>query len=123
MRLSNSDIEILDAVTQQRVAPDLIDDGNMDGPWRRDEFLRLDPEVPCVERRVLDPTRRYSGLEELRVGSVYVLRVLKGGWDWWSEESVDEVMRHAGLRGDGSLGAVLPIDLVCGEDVRFEVVE
>ena len=123
VKLSDSDIEILDAVTRKRVAPDLIDDGNIDGPWRREEFLRLDSEVPYIERRVLDPMRRYSGLEELRVGGVYVLRVLKGKWEWWSEDSVDEVMRYALQRGDGSLGAVPPIDLVCEEEVKFEVVE
>ena len=117
----NSDIEILDAGTRTRVAPDLIDDGNMDGPWQREEFLRL--EGTYKEHRVLDPLEPYSGLEELKVGSQYILRLLDGEFPWWSEDTVDEIMEYAGDRGDGSLGSTKSMKLVGGDEVMFNVVE
>lgn len=117
----NSDIEILDAGTRTRVAPDLIDDGNMDGPWQREEFLRL--EGTYKEHRDLDPLKPYSGLEELKVGSQYVLRLLDGEFPWWSEDTVDKIMEYAGDRGDGSLGSAKSIKLAGGDEVTFTVVE
>lgn len=68
LKTSNQDIEILFSETRTPVDSDLIDDGNTSGPWRREDFLCLEPEVPCVESRTLDPTKAYSGLEDLRVG-------------------------------------------------------
>ena len=118
---ANSDIEILDACTRTRVAPDLIDEGNMDGPWQREEFLRL--EGTYKENRVLDPLKPYSGLEELKVGSQYVLRLSDGEFPWWSEDTLDEIMEYAGDRGDGSLGSAKSIKLVGGDEVMFDVVE
>ena len=47
---------------------DLLDDGNMSVPWRHEDFLRFEPEVPYVESRVLDPTKAYSGLENVKLG-------------------------------------------------------
>ena len=117
----NSDIEILDDGTRTRVAPDLIDDGNMDGPWQREEFLRL--EGTYEEHRVLDPSKPYIGLQELKVGSQYMLRLLDGEFLWWSEDTVDEIMEYAGDRGDGSLGSAKSIKLVGGDEVKFTVVE
>ena len=77
---ADSDIEILDATSGFRVGPELIDDGNMDGPWQREEFLRIDRKY--TEIRKLDATRKYCGLEELQVGREYILRHLGGEWSW-----------------------------------------
>ena len=117
----NSDIEILDAGTRKRVAPDLIDDGNIDGPWQREEFLRL--EGAYKEHRVLDPLKPYSGLEELKVGTQYILKLLDSEFPWWSEDTVDEIIKYAGDRGDGSLGIAESINLAGGDEVTFSVVE
>lgn len=119
---SNKDIEIISSETGLPIDSDLIDDGNMSGPWRREEFLRMEPEVPYVESRVLDPTKAYSGLEFVKVGEEYILRMRDSQWTWWSEDSVDEVMRYAGDRDSGRLGHVPPIELVCQNEVKFRAV-
>ena len=123
VKLTDSDIEILDSAARKRVAPDLIDDGNIDGPWCREDWLRLAPKMPYIEQRVLDPTRAYSWLDDLKADAEYVLRFPKGTWSWWSFDDVDEVMRYAGQRADGSLEAMPSIELVCHEKVKFRVVE
>lgn len=119
VRSVNSDIEIvLDETTshQRRIAPDLIDDGNVDGPWQSEDFLQLVPGVPYRERRVLDPT-------DLEVGTSYILRLLDNCWVWWSFQTVEEVMRYAGERGSGSLGYASVVELTCSDEVKFCVVE
>lgn len=120
VKSGNSDIEILDSGTRKRVAPDLIDDGNMGGPWQREEFLGL--EGTYEEHRVFDPLKPYSGLEELKVGTQYILRLLDGEFSWWSEDTVDEIMEYAGERGDGSLEDGKSIKWVDSDEVTFNVV-
>lgn len=128
VRSMNSDIEIvLDETAsshQRRIAPDLIDDGNIDGPWYPEDFLQLVPGVPYRERRVLDPTANIqNSLADLKIGISYILRVLDACWVWWSFDSVEEVMRYAGERGSGSLGYVPAVKLTSSDEVRFCVVE
>ena len=126
-RSVDNDIEIvLDGTTgdQRRVAPDLIDDGNIDRPWQAEDFLQLVPEVPYQERRVLDPAAKGHGsLADLEVGISYILRVLDNSWVWWSFDPVEEVMRYAGERGSGSLGYASVVKLTCSDEVKFCVVE
>jgi len=38
-KAGNTDMEILEATTRKRLAPDLIDSGNKDGPWLREDFV------------------------------------------------------------------------------------
>lgn len=126
--LIDHDIEIvLDEISghRRRVAPDLIDDGNIDGPWQPEDFLQLRPGVPYREIRWLDPTGGHkNSLADLQVGTSYILRVLSNRWVWWSFDSVKEVMRYAGDRGSAaSLGYTSAIQLVCSDEVRFCVVE
>ena len=83
----------------------------MSGPWQREDFLRLDSEVPYFKSRVLDPTKPYSGLENLKVGEEYILRMQDSQRPSWGEDNVDEVMKYAGDMGSGLLGHVLPIEL------------
>ena len=123
VKATESDVEILECSTGTRVAPDMIDDGDIEGPWQREDFLRLVPEVPYVERRVFDPTIAHSGLEDLKVDNEYLLRMPKSRWTWWSFDDVDEVMRYAGERDTGSLGTVSPIDLFCRDEVKFRAVQ
>lgn len=119
----NKDVEILSSETRLPIDSDLIDDGNMGGPWRREDFLRMEPGVPYAESRALDPTQAYSGLENLKVGEEYILRMPDSQWSWWSEDSVDEVMRYAGDRDSGRLGHVPSIELVCQDEVKFRAVD
>ena len=123
----DSDIEIvLDETSshKRRVAPDLIDDGNIDGPWQPEDFLQLAPGVPYREQRVLDPIGKgHNSLADLQVGTSYVLRVLNDHWFWWTFDSVEEVMRYAGERGSGSLGHTSAIELTCSDEMIFCVVE
>ncbi|CAF9918726.1 hypothetical protein IMSHALPRED_004389 [Imshaugia aleurites] len=123
IKTSNKDVEVLSSETRLPIDSDLIDDGNMSGPWRREDFLRMEPEVPYVESRVLDPTKAYSGFENLRVGEEYVLRMPNSQWPWWSEDSVDEVMSYAGDRDSGQLGHMPSIELICHDEVRFRAVK
>lgn len=122
-RAFNSDIEIIDNNTRKRVAPDLIDDGNIDGSWQPEDFLRLVPEVCYVEQRTLNPTRPYSGLESLELDAEYSLLLPPSRWTWWSFDDLDEVMSYAGERGSGALGQVPSIDLVCRDEKVFRVVK
>lgn len=124
VRATNSDFEILDDSTNTRVAPDIVDDGDIEGPWQREDFLRLAPGIPYVEQRILDPSVAHSGLEDLKVDTDYRMRMPKSSWTWWSFDDVDEVMRYAGDRGDSmSLGYAWPIDLVCRDEAKFRAVE
>ena len=75
-KIDNADMEILDSVTRQRVAPDLFDAGNCNGPWLREDFLFLDPRVPDIEQRTFVPTARYSGLQDLEEGTEHLLRMI-----------------------------------------------
>ncbi|CAD6579777.1 MAG: hypothetical protein ASARMPRED_009246 [Alectoria sarmentosa] len=93
VKTSNKDMEILSSETRLPIDSDLIDDGNMSGPWR--------------------------GLENLRVGEEYILRMSDSQWPWWSEDSVDEVMKYAGDRESGRLGHVPSIELVCQNEAKF----
>ena len=122
VQVFESDLEIIDETTNRRVAPDLID-ANIDGLWLPEDFLCLGSEVPYVEQRLFDPTRSYDGLQNFRVGTDYILRILPGHWSWWSFDSVEEVMQYAGERGGGRLGYQPAIELVCQNEVKFCVVE
>ena len=116
----NGDIEIVDKSTGNRVAPDLIDGGDIEGPWRQDEFLTLEPGREYVEKRSLRPQ---DGLDTMRPDSEYVLRFPANSWTWWTFDGVDEVMQYAGDRGSGSLGKALPINLICDDEVEFRTTE
>ena len=115
------DIEILDAETGARIGPEPIEE-NLDGPWQREEFLRIDRTY--TETRILDAKRlvEFEG-EGMRVGRVYVLRHLGERWEWWSEDLVEEVMGYAGERGGMRLGRMEGITVQSGGEVRFKVVE
>lgn len=121
-KAGNNDMEILDVVTRKRLAPDLIDNGNDDGPWLREDFVRLEPGVPYVEHGTFDPAYKYSGLEDLELNGEYLLRMVDSKWGWWSFDDVDTVMSYAGERGQGRLGPAQSIQLVCGEEARFRAV-
>lgn len=96
---------------------------NEDGPWQREDFLRIDGT--CTETRTLDPKRLTRfGEPGLRVGQEYVLRHLGERWQWWSEDTIDEVMKYVGEeRGMGGLGRTEGIELKSGGETRFRVVE
>lgn len=64
------------------MAPDMIEDGDIEGLWQPEDFLHLAPEVPHVEQRTLDPLRLYSGLESLELDAEYSLRLLSTHWVW-----------------------------------------
>lgn len=117
VKACNTDLEILDSATRKRVAPDRIDAGNMDGPWLREEFLRLDPGEPHVEHRIFD--QLYSGIEELKPHTDYVLRIVDTEWGWWSFDDIDTVMGYAGERGAGRLGPAKVIHPICDEEATF----
>ena len=121
-RSMNTEIEILNADTRKRVAPDLIDVNDDERPIVREDFLRLNRREPHVERRVLDPTKRYSGLEDLKVDTEYVLHLIDSHM-WWSYDTVDEVMKYAGERGLGGLRPTQPIDLVSCNEVGFRTIQ
>ena len=112
----NSDIEIADKGTGKRVAPDMIDGGDIEGPWRQDDFLTLEPGREYIEKRFLLPE---NGLDTLRSDSEYVLRFPENSWTWWTFDDLDEVMQYAGDRGSGLLGKALPINLSCDTEVSF----
>ena len=116
----NSDIEIVDSCTGTRVAPDLIDDGDIEGPWRQDDFLTLEPGREYIEKRLL---RLEDGLDSLKPDNGYDLRFPETSWTWWTFDSVDEVMRYAGDRGSGSLGKALPIIISCDNEVGFRTTD
>ena len=118
---THSDIEIVDVTTQKRVAPDLIDDGDVEGLWDREDFLILEPGKPHAEERTLSMK---DGLEELQPGSDYILRFPKNSWRWWSYDSLDDVMR-LGKRHEATdyFGDEFSIDLVCHDEVKVRVVE
>ena len=118
----NTEIEILDVDTRKRVAPDLIDVNDDGRPIVREEFLRLNPREPHVERRVLDPTKRYSGLEDLNVDTDYVLHVIENHW-WWSYDTIDEVIEYAGERGLAGLRSTQSIDLISCNEVGFRTTQ
>ena len=118
----NTEIEILDVDTRKRVAPDLIDVNDDDRPIVREDFLRLYPGEPHVERRMLDPTKRYSGLEDLNVDADYVLHMIESRW-WWSYDTVDEIIEYAGERGLGGLRPTQPIDLISCNEVGFRTIQ
>lgn len=116
----NSDIEIIDAKTQNRVAPDQIDIYD-DGLYEREDFLCLHPEIPHVEKRSLSIKH---GLEQLQPGSEYILRFPNNEWTWWSFGSVDDVMRLGKGRGSTEdFSDEFTIHLVCHDEVKFRAVE
>lgn len=118
---NDSDIEILDAETGARIGPEQIED-NLDGPWQGEEFLRIDGTY--TETRTLDAKRLTEfGGQGMRVGQEYVLRHLGEMWEWWSEDTIDEVMKYAGERGGMGLGRTEGIKFKSGGEMRFRVVE
>ena len=120
-RSMNTEIEILNVDTRKRVAPDLIDVNDDERPIVREDFLRLNPGEPHIERRVLDPTKRYSGLENLKVDTEYVLHLIDSRM-WWSYDTVDEIMKYAGEKGLGGLRPTQPIDLISCNEVGFRTI-
>jgi hypothetical protein len=122
VRAIDSDVEIIDNRTAKRVAPVLIDAGNIDGPWQPEDFLRLIPGVPYIEQRTFNPTEPCRGYKDLELNVEYSLRVLPSRWTWWSFDDIDEAMRYAGERGSGALEQLPSIDLVCQEHKVFRVV-
>jgi len=115
-----TDIEILDATTRKRAAPDLID-VNDSGLYEREDFLYLNPGKPHVEERSLSMK---DGLEELQPGSEYILRFSKDKWMWWHPDSIDDVMRLGKGHGwTGYFSDEFSIHLVCRDEVRFLVVD
>ena len=117
--IGNTDLEILEKTSEKRVAPDLIDTSNTEGSWLREDFLRLEPEMPHVEHRSLNPTHQHSGLEDLKVHTEYVLRIIDIEWRWWSVDDIDTVLGYAGERGSGRLGPAQSLRLVCDKEVPF----
>ncbi len=114
------DIEIIDATTKQRVAPDQIDIC-FEGLYERDDFVCLHPGKPHVEERSLSMK---DGLEELQPGSEYILRFPDNQWRWWSFGSVDDVMRLGkGHESTEGFSNEFTVHLVCHDEVRFRAVE
>lgn len=122
IKAEDNDFEIINSDTGKRVAPEMIDCGDIGGRWQREDFLRLDPGVPRVEQRTLNPLKPYSGLENLKLDAEYSFRLCPSRWVWWSFDDVDEVMRYAGERDTGALGEMPSIDLVCKSEKVFRVV-
>lgn len=95
-----------------------------DGPYQREDFIRIDGTY--TETRTFNPKRLTAfGGEGFRVGEEYVLRHLGGRWGWWSEDTIDEVLKYTAERGD-SMGLVRTgeeIEVEKGGEVRFRVVE
>ena len=114
-------MEILDAETGARIGPEPIED-NLDGPWQEEEFLRIDGTY--AETRTLDAERltEFEG-PGMRVGQEYVLRHLGETWEWWSEDTIDEVMKYAGERGEMGLVRTEGIKFKSGGEMRFRAVE
>ena len=101
----NSDIIIFDALTSQEVGLERIFICGVD-EWVEEDFIRLIPETPYREERVLDQ------LEGLEAGKEYVLKFVQSTWRWWGEEEVRSIDRQR-------LPFVLPVRLVCHDEVRF----
>lgn len=119
---TDSDIEILDAETGARIGPEPIE-LNVDGPWQREDFVRIDNGT-YTETRTFNPKRLTEfGDQGLQVGREYVLRHLGGKWEWWSEDPIDEVMKYAGERGSMGLGRTEGIEFKSGGEGKFRVVE
>lgn len=77
-----------------------------------------------TETRTLDAKRLTEfGGQGMRVGQEYGLRHLGEMWEWWSEDTIDEVMKYAGERGGMGLGRTEGIKFVSGGEMRFRVVE
>lgn len=119
---TNTQIEILNNVTRRRVAPDLIDVHDDDKPFLPEDFLRLNPGKPHAERSVLNPFKRYSGLEDLKVNTGYVLHMIESHW-WWSYDGIDDVIKYASERGNGGLRPTQPIDLISCNEINFRTVQ
>lgn len=94
----------------------------MDGPWQGEEFLRI--AGTYTETRTWDAKRLTEfGGQGMRVGREYVLRHLGEMWEWWSGDTVEEVMEYAGERGGMGLGRTEGIRFESGGEMRFRVVE
>ena len=113
----NSDIEIIDSTTKKRVAPDLID-VNIDGPWRREDFLILKPGEPHVEERSL---HFKDGLGDLQVNAEYSLCFPRSCWRWWGYDSVDQAAQWATEGKIRFLDYASAIELVSPDEVKFRV--
>ena len=104
------------------MGPERIDDGDINGLWGREEFVKFEEGGTYVEERGFE-----GGFEPffkpLRVGREYILRHLGGEWEWWTRDSVEEVMEYAGERGGLGLGRVEHIVFEGAGEVRFRVVE
>jgi hypothetical protein len=124
VRAKDSDVEIGDPISGSRLGPEMIDDGNEDGPWSREDFLTIDGTY--TEHREIDAASPFwEDLRALKIGEEYVLRYVGGTWPWWSEDTIDQVMMYAGSRGDLSLGLGMTesIELTSGGEHKFTVVE
>lgn len=77
-----------------------------------------------TQTRTLDAKRLTEfGDQGMRLGQEYVVRHLGEIWEWWSEDTIDEVMRYAGERGGMGLGRREGIKFKSGGEMRFRVVE
>ena len=120
---TDSDIEILDAETGARIGPELIEINSDGQSWKREDFLRIE-DGTYVETRTLDAKRLTDfGNEGIRLGREYVLRHLGTRWEWWSGDTVEEVMEYAGERGGMGLGRTEGIETKSGGVMRFRAVE
>ncbi|KAL1594348.1 hypothetical protein SLS60_010108 [Paraconiothyrium brasiliense] len=119
---SDADIELIDPMSGARLGPEMLDDGNEDGPYQPSDFTRLDSVY--TEHRELDITSpHWQELKgKLSVGEEYVLRYLGGKWRWWTEDTIEEVLMYAGERGSMGLGESGVIDFG-GKECAFRVVE
>jgi hypothetical protein len=102
----------------------LLDDGNDDGSWSREDFLTIDGTY--TEHREIDATSPFwEDLRALKIGEEYVFRYVGETWSWWTAETIDQVMEYAGGRGNLSLGLGMTesIELTSGGEHKFKVVE
>ncbi|KAJ4359884.1 uncharacterized protein N0V89_000440 [Didymosphaeria variabile] len=122
VRSSDADIELRDPLSGARLGPEMLDDGNEDGPYHPRDFLRLDGAY--TEHRELDLTSPHwqDVKGKLSVGEEYVLRYVGGKWEWWTEDTIEEVMMYAGERGGMGLTESGGIEIE-GRECRFRVVE
>ncbi|ORY03132.1 hypothetical protein BCR34DRAFT_627378 [Clohesyomyces aquaticus] len=105
----DSDIEIQDPKSGAILGPDLIDLCNED-PLGREDFLRINGT--------------YTEHRALRIGEEYALRFRGTTWDWWSEDTVDEVLTYANYGGSSlGLGTTEKIQVPSGSELLFMVVE
>jgi len=113
------DIEVLDATSRAKLAPDL-DVCRDDDDYSREAFMRIDGTF--VEHRELDFKDSFWQEFEPKVGEEYILSHLGGTW-WWSEDSVDEIMAYLEDKSSVGLAMTKRIKFAGAGEVKFRVVE